>query len=440
MKVLVIDADRVLLDLCMRAQDAGHEVRWWMPPLPTGESSPIGNGYFKKLKEWESSARWADLIVMGDNAKYAAKLAPFFNKGFPIFGCNAQAAALELDRGHGQEVCSDYGMDTLPYVIMNSYDDALKHVEKTMETFVSKPWGGDADKSLSYVSSSPEDMVWKLNHWKKTTGRLKGQIMLQKRVKGTEMAVGGWFSRGGWAPYVCENFEEKKFMNDGLGQNTGEQGTTLRYTEKSKLFNLLLEPLTGHLHKIGYVGYVDQNAIIQPNGKAWPLELTMRFGYPLNYIQEALHLGDPVNWMYEAAVEGKNTLKVSKDIAVGVVLSHGKYPNQEPMDMSCCGTPLYGMTTGMVDHIHLVEAQWGSAPMTVNGKIKEVPIALTAGCYIACVTGTGEKVSDARDAAYKRIWKIKPPTNRMFRTDIGARLEEEIPLLQSNGYAEGMKY
>ena len=48
MKVLVIDADRVLLDLCMRAQAAGHEVRWWMPPLATGEPSPIGDGYFKK--------------------------------------------------------------------------------------------------------------------------------------------------------------------------------------------------------------------------------------------------------------------------------------------------------------------------------------------------------------------------------------------------------
>ncbi len=440
MKVLVIDADRVLLDLCMRAQAAGHEVRWWMPPLATGEPSPIGDGYFKKVKEWESSARWADLIVMGDNAKYAARFAPFFRRGFPIFGCNAEAAALELDRGLGQRVCSDYSIDTLPYVIMTSYDDAIKHVEKTMGTFVSKPWGGDADKSLSYVSGSPEDMIWKLNHWKKTMGRLKGQMMLQERVKGIEMAVGGWFSRSGWAPFVCENFEEKKFMNEGLGQNTGEQGTTLRYTEKSKLFEQLLEPVTGYLHKINYVGYVDQNAIIQPNGKAWPLEFTMRFGYPLNYIQEALHLGDPVEWMYNAAAEGKNTLKVSKDVAVGVVLSHGKYPNQEPMDMSSCGTPLYGITPAMEDNVHLVEAQWGTAPMQVGTKVKEVPMPLTAGCYIACVTGSGEKVEDAREKAYKRIWKIKPPSNRMFRTDIGKRLEEELPVLQSNGFAEGMEY
>lgn len=439
MKVLIIDADRSLLDLVMRAQDAGHEVRWWIPPLPTGAPSPIGDGFAKKVKEWESSAKWADLIVMGDNAKYALKLSWLFKQGFPVFGCNAEAAALELDRNIGMQVCMDYGIDILPYVIMGSYDDAIKHVEKTMGTFVSKPWGGAADKSLSYVAQSPEDMIWKLNHWK-SGGKLKGQLMLQERVKGLEMAVGGWFSKSGWAPFFCENFEEKKFMNDNLGQNTGEQGTTLRYTEKSKLFDELLAPVTGYLHRINYVGYVDMNAMIQPNGKAWPLEFTMRFGYPLNYIQETLHKGDPVNWMYHAAVEGKNTLQVSKDVAVGVVLSHGTYPNADLMDFSSHDTPIYGVTRAMEDHVHYVEARWGSAPQQVGTKIKEVPMPLTAGCYIACVTGNGKKVSEARDAAYKRIWKIKPPSNRMFRTDIGKRLEEQLPILQANGYAEGLEY
>ena len=438
MKVLIIDSDRVLLDLVLRAEQAGHEVRWWVPPTATGEKSVIGNGFAKKILHWESSANWADLIVMGDNAKYAQKVAPYFNQGYPIFGCNPRAAALELDRGLGQSVCEEAGMETLPYVIVNSYDEGIAHVTKTMGRFVSKPWGGDADKSLSYVSRSPEDMVYKLNHWK-SKGRLKGQIMLQEAVDGIEMAVGGWFCSSGWSDFYCENFEEKKFMNEGLGQNTGEQGTTLRYTAESKLFREMLEPVTGHLHRTGYVGYVDMNTIIDKAGRAWPLEFTMRFGYPLTWIQRPLHLGDPVQWMLDA-VNGKHTLEVKTDVSVGVVITHGHFPNAKPDDEQHCGCPVYGITPAMEDHVHLVEAQWGDAPLTVGQTIKQVGMPLTAGCYVACVTGTGKSVSAARDRAYKQAWAIKPPTNRMFRTDIGCRLEEELPLLQRHGYAEGMEY
>lgn len=439
MKLLVIDADRVLLDLCIRAQDAGHEVRWWVPPTALGKPSPIGDGFFKKVPDFEPHMKWADLIVMGDNARYAQRIKPYFNKGFPIFGCNPQAAALELDRGLGQKVCEDYGIDTLPYVIVSSYDEAIKHVEKTMGRFVSKPWGGDADKALSYVSRSPEDMIWKLNHWK-SHGKLGGQMMLQEAVDGIEMAVGGWFSRAGWSEHLCENFEEKKFMNEGLGQNTGEQGTTLRYVPRSKLFDDLLAPVTGYLHQIGYVGYVDMNTIIEKSGKAWPLEFTMRFGYPLTYIQEALHLGDPVTWMYDAAVDGKNTLKVSSDVAVGVVVTHGHFPNAKPDDLTHCGIPMYGVTPSMEQHLHYVEMQWGEAPLTVGSKIKQVGMPLTAGCYALCATGTGKTVSEAQEKAYGVAWKLKPPTNKMFRTDLGCRLEGELPKLQAKGYAEGMVY
>lgn len=438
MKILVIDSYRLLLDLCLKAEDAGHEVRWWVSPLKTGEEVCIGDGYFQKVKSWEPHMKWADLIILGENAMYHKDLGHWFNKGFPIFGCNPKAAQLELDRGLGQKVCDDYNIPTLPFEIFTSYDDAIKHVEKTKGEFVCKPWGGADDKSLSYVAGSPEDMIFKLMHWKKCAP-LKGKIMLQEKADGIEMAVGGWFGKAGWSQWLCENFEEKKFMNENLGQNTGEQGTTLRYTKMSKLFEDTLEPVTAYLHKIDYRGYVDMNTIVQPNGRAWPLEFTMRFGYPLESIQRPLHRGDPVEWMLDS-LEGRDTLMVSEDISVGVVLSHGKYPNSKDGDAEECGFPLYGLTPSMDKHVHLSHAQWGPAPARVGSNIKMVEMPLTAGCFVAIVTGTGATVSEASEAAYTTLWKIKPPSNRMFRTDIGKRLKEQLPLLQSKGYAKGMKY
>ena len=50
-------------------------------------------------------------------------------------------------------------------------------------------WGSSQDKSLSYVSKSPEDMVFMLGRWKKRS-TLKGKFILQDFIPGIEMAVG----------------------------------------------------------------------------------------------------------------------------------------------------------------------------------------------------------------------------------------------------------
>ena len=437
MKVLVIDQDALLLDLCIRAKADGHDVRWWMPKARNGEDCKIGDGFLSKVKDFLPHVKWADLIILGTNQKYTREIHPLFVKGYPVFGANPKAAELELDRGVGQEICERYGMDVIPYVIVSSWKEALAHVEKTMGTFVSKPWGGSDDKSLSYVSNSPEDLIFKMEKWAEA-GPMKGQLMLQEKVKGIEMAVGGWFGPGGFNKALCENWEEKKFMNEGLGQNTGEQGTVLRYVETSKLFNEVLEPITDYLHKISYVGYVDMNAMVEGK-KAWALEATMRFGYPLREIQTSLHRGDSITWMYDL-LHGRDTLKVKEDVAVGVVFTHGAFPNARYDDPAEDGFPLYGFESVPFGGLHYNNMRVGKAPVKVGNGIvwKEMPV--TAGAYALTVTGTGATVSDAREVVYKRAWKLKPPTNRMFRTDIGCRLEDQLPELQSNGYALDMEF
>src|SRR5665811_1026937 len=140
------------------------------------------------------------------------------------------------------------------------------------------------------------------------------------------MCIRDRFGPNGWGKWKLENFEEKKLMNDGLGQNTGEQGTIMRYVQRSKLFEDVLEPVGAVLHSMDYVGYVDMNCIIDPKtGDAWPLEFTMRMGWPLILIQLALHRGDPVQWMKDL-LEGGDSLRVSERVAVGIVLTHGDYP------------------------------------------------------------------------------------------------------------------
>ena len=222
MKVLIIDPDKVGLDLALCAQDAGHKVRLWLSAERGACRSQVGDGLVERVEEWQPSMRWADLIILTDCSKYQAALRPFFNRGFPIFGANEETSELELDRAKGQEILEAHGIETLPYVTFSNFDKAIAFAKKADRAYVVKPWGGTSDKALTYVSSGPADLVFKLERWKQEG--LKGDFMLQEKCEGIEMAASGWFGPGGWSEPIEECWEEKKLMNDGLGQNTGEMG------------------------------------------------------------------------------------------------------------------------------------------------------------------------------------------------------------------------
>jgi len=67
-------------------------------------------------------------------------------------------------------------------------------------------------------------------------------------------------------------------------------------------------------------------------------------------------------------------------------------------------------------------------------------MTLTAGTYVAVVSGSASTVERAAEKAYEIAWALKWPSNIIFRTDIGKRLKEQLPKLQKHGFAEGMKY
>jgi phosphoribosylamine--glycine ligase len=346
----------------------------------------------------------------------------------------------EQKRDVGAAVHERAGVKTIPSKKFNNYDEAIKYVIETNKRYVSKPIG-DGDKALSYVAKSPADLVYMLQYWKKHKSH-KGEFILQEFRPGIEMAVGGWFGLGGFSKHWCENWEFKKLMNDDLGVATGEQGTILRYTETSKLAEEVLAPLEGQLHGLGYTGYIDVNCIITDDGTPWPLEFTMRPGWPLFQIQQAVHKGDPVEWMLDA-IDGRDTLKVSKDVACGVVISMPDYPYSRLTKKECSDYPMFGLTKeDALENVHLSEVQWGKAPDNVAGKVKlDVPMLVTAGDYIATVSGTGCCVEDARTKCYKTIKsKIEIPNSIMYRSDIGVRLKEQLPILHSLDYCEDLMY
>lgn len=435
-RLLIIDPLGNGLDFAMRAQQAGHKVKHFI--RQTEKTKAIGRGLVDVIEDFKPWIRWADCIFNTDCTKYLRDLDGARREGALVIGPSEETSQWELDRSVGMSIFRKHGIATLPSVEFTNYDKAIAYVKKENRRLVSKPSGIIEDKALSYVSKSPADLVYMLERWKRL-GKQQ-QFILQDFVEGTEFAVGGWFGPGGFNQGWCENFEFKKLMNEDLGVATGEQGTVLRYVRSSKLARKVLAPLTDTLAKLGYVGYIDVNCIVTDEGDVWPLEFTMRPGWPTFNIQEPLHDGDPVEWLLDLA-NGKDSRNVVMDrISVGVVLSIPDYPYSHLTRREVLGIPVYGIKPSLWKHVHPCEMMLAEAPNEVGDSIVTMPMPATAGDYVLVMTATGETVKDTADTVYRRLKRLIIPNSPAYRTDIGQRLSKQLPKLQSHGFATGMSY
>jgi len=442
MKILVIDPAGFCMDWVGRVEDHGHEVRWYI--RRHGRALDIGKGMLgpksKIVDDWMEWMRWADIVLLTDNTKHIQMIDHWRKReGIRVIGATMEAAAWELDRNAGQAIMKKAGLKVADYKEFSRYDDAIAYVKREGRAFVSKPCGDEPDKSLTYVAKSAADMVYMLERWKRAK-RHKGAFILQERVKGVEMAVGGWFGPHGFNRGWHENWEFKKLMAGDTGPATGEMGTVVRVVAVSKLADLVLKPMEKHLQKIGYVGYCDVNCIIDEDGTPWPLEFTMRPGWPTFNIQQALLAGDPAEWLRDLA-DGVDSNPFEMDsVAIGVVMAIPDFPFSKFTLKEVTGIPIYGIKPPMEHNVHFCEVMAGEAPHDIDGKVVTVPCVVTAGDYVLVASGTGETVRRARSRAYRILNTIEMPNSPFWRNDIGSRLKEQIPVLQAMGFATGLTF
>ena len=139
-------------------------------------------------------------------------------------------------------------------------------------------------------------------------------------------------------------------------------------------------------------------------------------------------------------LEGKDTLKVSKDIATGIVIPIGDYPRSKTTGRDHSGFPIYGLPDELTTDYNLCEVMIGNAPQNEDGEVVTRPSIVTAGDYVMIANGHGKTVEDSCKEAYKNVKKIDIPDCINVRDDVGERLEKELPKLQSYGFCKSWKY
>lgn len=428
-KLLIIDMEGCGLDFAFRCQIAGHEVRLYYAPM---KFCNTGRGLISRVADWRAHMRWADIILFTSINKYVDELEHYFTEGYPILGTNRAASQLELDREEGQRVLESCGLETIPFTKFSKIEDAIKYVLASGPDarFVSKPCG-NGGTAMSYVSKSAKDMLFMLGRWGRDN-KLKADFIIQKFVGGIEMGVGGWFGPHGFNGVWEENFEHKKLMPGDKGPNTGEMGTAMKYVESSALAEATLAKCAAVLSALKFVGNVDLNVMIDDKGTIWPLEWTMRLGWPAFYIQNSLHKGDPLTWMIDL-IHGKDTLSVRSDHAIGVVVAIPEFPYSHLTGKDIEGYPIYGLNADNFPDIHINEVMAGTAPDD-TGKL--IDLLVSSGDNLCTVVGRGPTVKKAIERAYANYDEIEIPNSPLLRNDIGQRLTKQLPELQKLGFAE----
>lgn len=440
MNVLIIDTDGVGLAFGFRCAQAGHSVRWFVKPKPSN-SKNTGRGFkgIERIENWVGSMKWADLVFTTSNDDYLQRLDAFKAKGFDNIYAPSQASAdLEIKRAEGMKFLEKKGIDVPPYKTFKTLQEAEQFVWKNERRFVFKTMGDNEDKSLSYCAKSPADMIARLRRWQEMGMNPKGEVMLQEFIEGIEMGVSCWMGKDGWIGLPNENFEHKKLMPGNYGPNTGEMGTLAAYVEESKLFDDVLEPLERDMMKMGHMGDIDLNCIIDKKGKPWPLEFTNRPGWPIFNIMMSAHKGDPAQWMLDA-LHGKDTMDLNTEIAVGVVIAQPKFPYGDSDSKEIEGLPIHGVTKKNQKYIQPQSVQIRTLPDMDGDKVVERAMWATSGDYIAVVTGMGKTIKQARDRAFGTVKEISVP-NMIVRNDIGQTVKDKLEELHSYGYGLAFEY
>ncbi|WP_224485578.1 phosphoribosylamine--glycine ligase [Robertkochia aurantiaca] len=409
------------LDLANAVQQEGHQVRMYTVERSCRE---IGLGFVKRTTDWKKTSDWADIVIF-DYTGFGQESQWLREKGKLVFGGNAYTDQLELDRNFGHGELKKHGVKTLPSWEFKSFDDAINFIKKHPDAYVVKPSGETQEfKQLLFVGQDDEgsDVIRILRAYERSWGNNFGDFQLQKKVKGVEVSVSGFFNGDTFLKPINVTFEHKKLFPKELGVSTGEMGSSMFWTEDSPIYNATLAKFIPTLRSHGFIGHIDLNCIVNGNG-IYPLEFTSRFGFPQVYIQRA-GIQEPFGQMLVKVARGERfKIHTKKGFQVGAFIVVPPFPYEDKKTFQ-----LFSKDAVVV---FKKDKKDGIHPMHVKMVNDEWLITGDTGIAVM-VSGTGLTMRDAQRMMQNRINNVIV-NNGYYRTDIGDRWQEDSDRLWSWG-------
>lgn len=339
-----------------------------------------------------------DLTGRQRMAEYSALKCPTIGDG--AFNC-----AVEDDRMFGLQAMEECGIAVPPYERFSDVNAGKEYIRKGNKRYVYKPDGGqENDTDTTYVSSSAEDMLGNID---KLFAKTKGQpFVLQEFIKGTEVSVEGWFN-GDEFYLVNVTLEEKKFMNENHGPNTGCAGNLVFYLrESAELYKQGLEKMKPYLREIGYRGMIDLNTIAV-DSKLYGLEWTPRFGYDASATLINMYGGNFGEMLHKIATGSVPDQSWKGEFGAAVRLSVPPYPT-EIKGKHPAGLAIKGIKEEDYASTYMYDVEYSK---------KEGLVTAGHSGFLAVPLGYGQSIGDAWAEVDARVERMKIP-NMQIRTDL----------------------
>ena len=336
-----------------------------------------------------------DLVVVGPEAPLVAGLADELrHHGVAVFGPGAGAARIEGSKAFSKEVMDAAGVPT------------ARTLALARTPCVVKADGLAAGKGVWVCRTQAE-----LDAGLRAAEALGQPFHVEELLEGEEVSI--FALCDGHTALALPAAQDYKRIGDGdEGQNTGGMGSyspvpRLPEAEVAELVESVCSPVLAELARRGspFVGVLFAGLMLTGDGPR-VLEFNCRFGDPETQSLLPLLEGDVLEALAAAAAGDLRgvSLPASEGAAVTVVLAAGGYPERGDS-----GTPIAGIE----------EAEAAGALVFHAGTALHEGRLVTNGGRILNVTGLGDSIADARDAAYAAAARIDFAGVRL-RSDIAA--------------------
>jgi len=419
--ILILSKNGDAVPIALRLVQEGHICKMWIKE-PKAKSSLDGYKNPSKVQDPKKMLDQYDL-VLSDMAKLGDLCDELKDKGKLVLGGGSFNDKLELDREYGQKVCKSLlKIKTPKSITLNTVEELMDYLDKSTSPQVIKPLG-NAPVYLTLVSSDSENRT--LKSFVKERGEELVPCLVQEQVEGIEISTEGWFNGKEWIKPFNHTFEKKRFMEEDKGPNTGCMGNVVFTTEGDKLVEQTLIPLTPLLKKVGYLGPLDVNCIVDQD-KAYFLEFTPRFGYDAVQAWTELLRESLFDFLYNVATGQKKEVSHHKEYSIAVRLSVQPYPNKEDCE-ELKGLQFLQIPDEAKKHVWLADV--------MKNKDQENVCAGVDG-VLGCITARGVSVRECKRRVYRTIQNVVIHKDVQYRKDIGDSVEQDLAKLKEQGWLE----
>ena len=341
----------------------------------------------------------------------------------PTLGDGQFEHLLEDDREFGLSAMEQCGIDVPPYQRFDKPAEAKVFITKENKKFVYKPFtigGQTQDTATTYVSKSAEDLLKAIDKLFEASKR--APFILQEVIDGgVEIGIEGFFNGTSFF-LLTGTLEEKKFMNDRKGPNTGCGGNlifTLR--DSARIYEEGLKKAIPMLSSMGFRGILDLNSIVK-EGKFYALEWTPRFGYLCCPTIAHMYSHGYGNVLHAIASGKTPLLRWKWEFGGGVTFTIPPYPSEIRL-LKSKGIPIEGIDPK--DLVQLCEYYLYDVRLAKDRKSLE-----TSGNYgyVGAAIAGGNTIDQAFDKVDERIDRVQVP-NMQYRTDIRKCVKERYEQL-----------